>query len=79
MPETSKHLLEQLSDTGPWGGPSYRYRDAEIWCLPGAHVCGLVMPKHLLHGCTFGTITPLVDLRLDEGRLPAYYRVARKA
>ena len=75
MPESLPHPLEQLAAAGPWGGPSYRYRGAEIRCCPGGHVCGLVMPEHPLHKSTFGapgTITPLVDLRLDEGRLPSY-------
>ena len=32
---------------------------------PGGHVCGLFMPEHPLHGCSFGvvgTVTSLVDL-----------------
>ncbi len=57
------HPLEQLAATGPSGG----------------HVCGLIMPEHPLHKSTFGvvgTVTPLVDLWLDEGRLPSYMRWA---
>ena len=40
--------LVQTSAQGPWNGPSYRYRGAEIHCLPGGHVCGLVMRDHPL-------------------------------
>ena len=93
MSVASPHLLEHVAATGPLDGPSYRYHGAEIHCLPGGHVCGLVMPDHPLNGATFGvpslkrtavttgfslevvgTITPLVDLRLDERRLPQNIR-----
>jgi hypothetical protein len=77
MSVVSLHPLEQLAATGPWGGPSYRYRGAEIRCCPGGHVCGLLMPEHPLNGSTFGvvgTVTPLVDLWVDERRLPQYIR-----
>jgi hypothetical protein len=39
------------------------------------------MPKHPLDGIcrgVAGTITPLVDLWLDEGRPPSYLRVVPK-
>ena len=71
------HPLEQLAATGSWDGPSYRYRGANIHCLSGGHVCGLVMPDHPLNGATFGvagTIKPLIDIWLDETRLPRYLR-----
>jgi hypothetical protein len=77
MSDISQHPLEQLAATGPWDGPSYRYRGAEIHCCPGGHVCGLMMRDHPLNGATFGvvgTVTPLVDLWVDEGRLPHYIR-----
>ena len=77
----SSHPLEQLAATGPWGSPSYRYRGAEIHRCSGGHVCGLVMRDHPLNGATFGvlgTITPLVDLRLDEGRLPRYIDISER-
>jgi hypothetical protein len=77
MPGASAHLLDQLAAKGPWGGPSYRYRGAEIHCCPGGQVCGLTLRDHPLNGATFGvvgTITPLVDLWVDEGRLPGYIR-----
>ena len=64
---------------GPWGGPVYRYRGAEIRCNKGGHVCALLMEGHPLHGATFGaagTATPLVDLWVEEGRLPGYMRAA---
>ena len=40
------------------------------------------MPEHPLHRLTGrvpGTITPLVDLWLDHGKLPAYMRLATSA
>jgi hypothetical protein len=76
-----KPQLEETSAAGPWGGPTYRYRGARIECLKGGHVCGLFMDGHPLAGLTFGvagTVTPLVDLWADEGRLPAYMRAAPK-
>ncbi len=39
------------------------------------------MPDHPLNGLTFGvvgTITPLVDIWLDEGRLPNHIRAVPK-
>ena len=80
MTETPHHL-EQLAATGAWDGPSYRYRGAEIRCLPGGHVCGLVMAGHPLNGVTFGvpgTITHLVDAWLDDGRLPLHLRPSER-
>ncbi len=73
---------ELTAEAGPWGGPVYRYRGAEIRCLKGGHVCGLLMEGHPLHGATFGvvgTVTPLVDLWVEERRLPSYMRVVSKA
>src|SRR5919112_249658 len=58
---------------GPWRGPVYSYRGAEIRCNPGGHVCALLMEDHPLHGTTFGalgTVTPLLDLWVEERRLP---------
>ena len=55
---------ELVTAEGPWGGPVYRYRGAEIRCLKGGHVCALLMPEHPLHGATFGvvgTVTPLIE------------------
>ncbi len=72
-----RHALLETAAKGPWGGPVFSYRGAEIRCLPGGLVCGLLMESHPLHGWTFGvpgTITPLVDRWLDHGRLPAYMR-----
>ena len=64
---------ELVTAEGPWGGPVYSYRGAEIRCAKGGHVCGLLMEGHPLHGMTFGvvgTITPLVDLWVDIRALP---------
>ena len=75
MSNASPHPLEQLAATGPF----YR-RGAEIHCCRGGHVCGLVLRDHPLNDVTFGvaaTITPLVDIWLDEGRLPRHMRQPR--
>ena len=73
---------ELVTAEGPWGGPVYAHRSAEIRCGKGGHVCSLLMEGHPLHGHTFGvagTITPLVDLWLDERRLPEHMRLVPKA
>jgi hypothetical protein len=67
---------EQPAAGGPLGGPAFRYRGAEIRCHKGGHVCA---PR--LDGHTFGppgSITRLVDLWADEGRLPDYMRMVPK-
>ncbi|MBL6081863.1 hypothetical protein JMJ56_28155, partial [Belnapia sp. T18] len=69
---------EQTAAAGPLGGPSYTYRGAVIDCLKAGHVCLLRMPGHPLDGHGFGvagTITPLVDLWVEEKRLPSYMRL----
>jgi hypothetical protein len=71
----------QTAETGPWGGPSYRYRGARIECMQVAHVCGLCMEDHPLDGRSFGvlgTVTPCVDLWIDEGGLPSCMRAVPK-
>lgn len=74
--------LETLESAGAWGGPVYRYGPATLRCLPGGHVCQLQMPGHPLDGRTFGsagTIAPLVDLWVEERRLPVYMRAVPPA
>ncbi len=73
---------EMTSAQGPWGGPVYAYRGAEIRCAKGGHVCALLMEGHPLDGHSFGvagTVTPLIDLWLDERRLPGHMRAVPKA
>ncbi len=73
---------EMTTAAGPWGGPVYSYRGAEIRCARGGYVCSLFMEGHPLHGSSFGvvgTITPLVDLWVEERRLPSYMRAVPKA
>ena len=63
---------------GRGAGPVFRYREAEILSLRDGQVCGLLMAAHPLYGATFGvpgTITPLIDIWLDEGRLPGHLSV----
>jgi hypothetical protein len=70
-----RHELKLLAAEGRWGGPSYDYRGARIECAKGAHVCGLFLDGHPLTGHSFGvvgTVTPLVDVWLDERRLPPH-------
>ena len=65
---------------GPWGGPTYSYRGAEIRCAKSGHACGLFMEGHPFHGATFGavgTVTLLVDLWI-EGRLLPHMRAVSK-
>lgn len=72
----------ETAAAGPWGGPVYGYRGAEIRCNRGGHVCTLLMPGYPLHGHTFGvlgTVTPLVDPWLEGGRLPDHIRAVPKA
>ena len=66
---------------GPWGGPTYSYRGAEIRCAKSGQVCGLVMEGHPFDGATFGavgTVTLLVDLWVDIRALPEHMRLALK-
>jgi len=73
---------ELVAAEGPWGGLVYRHSGAEIRCAKGGHVCGLFMEGHLLHGQSFGmvgTSTPLVDLWVEERRLPVHMRAVPKA
>ena len=75
------HPLVETALDGQLGSPSYTYRGAVIDCMKGGHVCLLSMDGHPLIGMSFGvagTITPLVDLWLDEGRLPGYMRMSQK-
>ena len=77
-----RHQLVEAALEVPLGGPSYAYRGAVIDCMKGGHVCRLTLDGHPLTGMTFGvagTITPLVDLWLDEERLPDYMRASPKA
>jgi hypothetical protein len=72
----------ETAAVGPWGGPVYSYRNAEIRCNRRGQVCALLMPGHPLHGSFFGavgTITPLIDLWVEERRLPGYMRAVPKA
>ena len=72
-----RHRLEPVAAEGPRGGPVRAYRGAEIRCSRGGHVRGLLMEAHPFDGAAFGvpgTITPLVDLRLDGERLPGHER-----
>lgn len=78
LPHAARLELEQTATAGPLGGPSYRYRGAVIDCQPGGHVCTLNMPEYPFHGWGFGpvgVVTPLIDLWLEEARMPKYMRV----
>ena len=52
-----RDLLE-TAPAGPWGGPVYNYRGAEIRCNKGGHVCALLMEGHPLNGASFGWWAP---------------------
>ena len=72
---------ELVTAEGPWGGPVYHHRGAEIRCQKDGHVCALLMPDHPLNGHIFGvpgTVTGLIDIWGEHGRLPAHMRVVPK-
>ena len=76
-----QHQLKVIADEGVLGGPSYCYRGAVIDCMKGGHMYRLALSEHPLSGMSFGvagTITPLVDLWFDAGRLPDYMRASPK-
>ncbi len=73
--------LELVTAEGPWGGPVFRYRGAEIRCDKGGHVCALFMEGHPFHGATFGTVCTvrlLVDLWIKGRLLPGHMRAVPK-
>jgi hypothetical protein len=77
-PPDPPRMIEEI---GAHGGPTFEYRGGKILCGRGSHVCQLRMPGHPLDGITMGvpgTITPLVDIWLDEGRLPPHIRAMRQ-
>jgi hypothetical protein len=81
-PTESPPPPDLVAEVGPAGGPHYRYRGAEILCARGGHVCRLAMAGHPLDGITMGvvgTLTPLVDLWIEEKRLPHWMRAVPKA
>ncbi len=73
---------EMTTAAGPWGGPVYSYRGAEIRCNKGGHVCcALLMEGHPLHGHTSGaagTVAGLFDQGVETGRLPDHLRAVPK-
>ena len=74
-------IPERTAAEGPWGGPSFGDRGATIHCAKGGHVCGLRLDGHPLDGRSFGalgTVTPPVDLWVEERRLPACMRAVPK-
>ena len=69
--------LEEVALEGPSGGPTYRYRGADIECLKGGRVCRLSLSGHPVSGSTFstpGVIMPLVDFWIEKQQLPGYMR-----
>jgi hypothetical protein len=59
-PEGAEPVL--VTAEGPWGGPVYRHRGAEIRCDQGGHACAPLSPGHPLDGMTFGVVGPVVPL-----------------
>ncbi len=56
-------------------------KGSTIRCLKGGRICALLMSDHPLNGSTFGvpgTLTKLVDLWVEERRLPSYMRAVPK-
>lgn len=80
-PPPARPEPELTAAEGRFGGPSYVYRAAVIDCQKGRHVFHPQMPAPPLDGVCHGvagTLTPLVALWLDNGRLPSYLRVMPK-
>ncbi len=79
MTEPSQRSEPELVTTeGPWGGPVYHHRGAEIRCAKDGHVA-LLMEGHPFHGATFGavgTVTLLVDLWIKGRLLPGHMHAA---
>jgi hypothetical protein len=46
MTEAPEPVL--TTEQGPWGGPVYAHRGAEIRCAKGGHVCALLLEGHPL-------------------------------
>ncbi len=75
------HALEIADEKGVWGGPTYRYRGAEIRCFPGGHICALFMPEHPWHKTSFGasgTVTTKIDAWLDGVWPPPVYKAKER-
>ena len=71
---------ELVTAEGPWGGPVYSCRGAEMRCSKGGHVCALRMegPPCTARLGVIGTVAPLLGLWEEEGRLPSYMRAVPK-
>ncbi len=72
--------LELIAAEGPWGGPVYHHRGAEIRCAKDGHVA-LLMEGHPFHGATFGAVGTarlLVDLWFKGHLLPGHKRTMPK-
>ena len=68
-PAAPERLQPELTaEAGPWGGPVYRYRGAEIRCDKAGDVCGLFMEGHPLHGHRFGVVGTIPGRRRDHAR-----------
>ena len=82
IPDMPRHELKIAKAEGPWGGATYSYQGARIECGKGDHVCALFMEGHPIDGINFEsveTVTPHVDLWLDEQRIASHYKVVPKA
>ena len=60
--------LRETASSGPWGGPVYTYRGAEIRCAKGGHVRALFMEAQPLKGATFGVVGAVTPLVSGRGR-----------
>src|SRR5690349_13240851 len=70
------------ASTRPHGGPTLNHRGARIECPRSGHVRTLLMEGHPLHRVTLGvpgTLAPLIDIWLDEERLPEHLWVVPEA
>ena len=81
-PPAARTKPEQTAAVGPLGGPSYKYRGATIDCQPGGYACTLTLLGYPFHGWGLGcvdTVAVLVDLWVEQKRLPKHMRVTPPA
>lgn len=81
QPPPPRHEVELVADTGPWGGPTRRYRGARIEANSKGLLYGLFLEGHPWNGRTMGNfenMIPLIDAWLDGTEPPPGYRWTRR-
>jgi len=68
-----RHKLVLVHDAGPWGGPVYAYRGAEIWVNATQRRWQVWIEDHPLRGLTLHSMARairIIDAWIDGRRLP---------